>query len=69
MLVVQWWESYEQTLWALCAQKKYTVLYFYPKDKTPWCTIESEDFQSKYAAFEALDAQIVGVSKDGVKNT
>lgn len=44
--------------------KKYTILYFYPKDSTPGCTLEANDFERLKANFEALDIEIIGVSKD-----
>ena len=43
------------------------VLYFYPKDNTPGCTQEGQDFRDLYAQFKAAGAQVMGVSKDGVK--
>jgi peroxiredoxin len=43
------------------------VLYFYPKDNTSGCTKEAESFRDLYPAFQALGAEIVGVSKDSVK--
>ena len=45
---------------------KYVVLYFYPKDDTPGCTIEAKDFNSKIEDFVALNAQIIGISKDDI---
>ncbi|AVL71264.1 MULTISPECIES: peroxiredoxin [Oligella] len=47
---------------------KYLVLYFYPKDNTPGCTNESKDFRDHYDAFTALNAEIVGVSRDSLKS-
>ena len=47
---------------------KYIVVYFYPKDKTPGCTIEGKDFQKNYAAFKKLNAEILGVSRDSLKS-
>jgi peroxiredoxin Q/BCP len=41
------------------------VLYFYPKDMTSGCTLESRDFRNRHAAFRKAGAQIVGVSRDG----
>ncbi|NDC36933.1 MAG: thioredoxin-dependent thiol peroxidase [Proteobacteria bacterium] len=41
---------------------EYTVLYFYPKDDTPGCTLEAREFSQHAAAFKKLGAQIVGVS-------
>ena len=43
------------------------VLYFYPKDSTPGCTTEGQDFRDNIARFEALDTVILGVSRDGIK--
>ena len=43
------------------------VLYFYPKDDTPGCTIEALDFTARAADFAALGATILGISKDSVK--
>ncbi len=41
------------------------VLYFYPKDDTPGCTAEACDFRDQLPAFEAIEAAVVGVSRDG----
>ena len=43
---------------------KWVVLYFYPKDATPGCTIEAHNFQRDLAQFEAANAVILGVSVD-----
>ena len=43
---------------------KNVLLYFYPKDDTPGCTIEAQDFTKKIKEFEKLDCIILGVSKD-----
>lgn len=45
---------------------KKLVLYFYPKDDTPGCTVEALGFSALKAAFEKAGAKIVGVSKDSV---
>ena len=42
------------------------VLYFYPKDDTPGCTVEGKDFSAAHQAFLAADAQVVGVSRDSL---
>tara|TARA_B110000503_G_C7159519_1_gene418969 strand:- start:1479 stop:1952 length:474 start_codon:yes stop_codon:yes gene_type:complete len=47
---------------------KFVVLYFYPKDNTPGCTIEARDFNSSLPEFKALNAEILGVSKDDLKS-
>ena len=43
------------------------VLYFYPKDNTPGCTREGQDFRDAYDEFQAAGADIVGVSRDSVR--
>lgn len=48
-------------------QGKTLVLYFYPKDNTPGCTQEGQDFRDLYAEFQAAGAEILGVSRDSVK--
>lgn len=47
---------------------KWVVLYFYPKDQTPGCTIEARNFQHDLSKFEAVNAVILGVSVDSVKS-
>ena len=42
------------------------VLYFYPKDSTPGCTVEAQEFRDKAKAFAELGVEILGVSPDGV---
>ncbi len=48
-------------------QGKNVVIYFYPKDNTPGCTTEGQDFRDHFAEFEAHDTIIFGVSKDSLK--
>lgn len=47
---------------------KHMVLYFYPKDDTPGCTIEAKDFRDHIKEFEKANTVIIGVSKDPVKS-
>ncbi len=44
------------------------VIYFYPKDSTPGCTTEGQGFRDHYAAFQAANTVIFGVSRDGMKS-
>jgi len=46
---------------------KWLVLYFYPKDNTPGCTIEAIDFTQNLSLFKKLGAIVVGVSRDTPK--
>ena len=47
---------------------KIVVLYFYPKDSTPGCTLEGIDFATLHEQFLEANAIIVGVSRDSVKS-
>ena len=47
---------------------KYIVLYFYPKDDTPGCTIETNDFNKLLTKFKKLNCEILGISKDNLKS-
>lgn len=44
----------------------WVILYFYPKDNTPGCTIESKDFRDAYPVIQNLSAVILGVSRDSL---
>lgn len=46
---------------------KFLVLYFYPKDNTPGCTVEAKDFSAMKADFAKANAEILGVSRDSIK--
>ena len=47
---------------------KNLVLYFYPKDNTPGCTTESQDFRDHYEEFRKLNTEIFGISRDSLKS-
>ena len=47
---------------------KYIILYFYPKDDTPGCTIETNDFNKLLPKFKKLNCEIFGISKDNLKS-
>ena len=49
-------------------QGSYLVIYFYPKDKTSGCTIESQDFRDYKNKFSKKNCKIVGVSRDSIKS-
>jgi thioredoxin-dependent peroxiredoxin len=44
------------------------VLYFYPKDSTPGCTVEGADFRERHAQFQRAGCAIYGVSRDSLKS-
>ena len=45
---------------------KYVALYFYPKDNTPGCTIETNDFNKLLSKFNKLNCEVYGISKDSL---
>jgi peroxiredoxin Q/BCP len=47
---------------------KKLVVYFYPKDNTPGCTLEGADFRDRYKEFRRAGAEVVGVSRDSIKS-
>ncbi len=47
---------------------KYLLLYFYPKDNTPGCTTESQQFRDLHEAFSELGCRIFGISRDSLKS-
>ena len=49
-------------------KSKFKVLYFYPKDNTPGCTIETKDFNSLLSQFKKLDCIVIGISKDSMES-
>ena len=47
---------------------KNLVIYFYPKDSTPGCTTEGQEFRDKYEMFKKHNTDIIGVSRDSIKS-
>ena len=47
---------------------KTVVIYFYPKDSTPGCTTEAQQFRDLYPQFVAVNAVILGISRDSLKS-
>ncbi|TDR43287.1 peroxiredoxin Q/BCP [Tahibacter aquaticus] len=47
---------------------KWVVVYFYPKDSTPACTTEAQDFRDLHAQFAARNAVVIGVSRDSTRS-
>lgn len=45
-------------------QGSYTVLFFYPRNNTPGCTTESQDFRDHHDTFKNLNCRVIGVSRD-----
>ncbi len=47
---------------------KFLVIFFYPKDNTPGCTTEVQQFRDLYAEFRQAGGEIVGISRDSIKS-
>ena len=58
----------DQTLSLADFKGKHLVLYFYPKDSTPGCTQEGQDFRDLYSQFQAAGAEVLGVSREGIRS-
>jgi len=50
------------------ARGKSLVIYFYPKDNTPGCTMESQQFRDLYAEFQKVGCEVAGISRDSIKS-
>ncbi len=50
------------------ARGKSLVIFFYPKDNTPGCTTESQQFRDLYADFKKANCEVVGISRDSMKS-
>lgn len=49
-------------------QGRIVVVYFYPKDNTPGCTTEGQEFRDLYPRFTELGAEVIGISRDSLKS-
>ncbi len=58
----------EQTISLRSLKGQNVVLYFYPKDSTPGCTTEGQDFRDAMAKFKRQDTVILGVSRDSLRS-
>ena len=61
-------QSTSEKTFELSKIKSGVVLYFYPKDNTPGCTLETIDFSKLYMKFKKLEYEIVGISKDSIES-
>ncbi len=61
-------KEWQKDLESLVANWKYTVLYFYPKDNTPWCSIQAEEFSELIEEFNKKSVEVYWVSKDGIES-
>lgn len=58
----------DQTIRLSDLKGKNVVLYFYPKDNTPGCTLEGQNFRDKHDAFRRANTVLLGISRDSVKS-
>ncbi len=49
-------------------KNKFLIVYFYPKDNTPGCTTEGQQFRDLYADFKKAGCEIIGISRDSLKS-
>ena len=61
-------ESTDLKIFDLSKLKSGLVIYFYPKDNTPGCTIETIDFSKLYKKFKSLKYEVIGISKDSIES-
>ncbi|HET7833806.1 MAG TPA: peroxiredoxin [Gallionella sp.] len=57
-----------QTFTLSAVRGKHLVVYFYPKDNTPGCTTEAQQFRDLYPKFLEANCEIVGISRDSIKS-
>lgn len=57
----------ERTITQKSLKGQITVIYFYPKDNTPGCTQEGQDFRDMHAKFKRAGCEILGVSRDSLR--
>ena len=60
--------THDKVVYLKSIKSSYIVLYFYPKDDTPGCTIETNDFNKLLKKFNKLDCEVYGISKDDIKS-
>ncbi len=58
----------QQTIQLSALRGSRVVIYFYPKDSTPGCTTEGQDFRDLYSDFNELNTRIFGVSRDKMRS-
>lgn len=49
-------------------KNQWYIIYFYPKDKTPGCTVEAQNFVNDFSLYKAMNVEIIGVSYDDVES-
>lgn len=62
------WKTSVTSLWDILSSWEKTLLYFYPKDNTPGCTVENKDFSCMISEYKNLWITLIWVSKDSVES-
>ena len=57
-----------QTFTLSGARGKHLVIYFYPKDNTPGCTSQAQQFRDLYGRFRKANCEVAGISRDSIKS-
>jgi peroxiredoxin Q/BCP len=57
-----------QTFTLSGSRGKHLVIYFYPKDNTPGCTTQAQQFRDLYAKFQKSNCEVAGISRDSIKS-
>lgn len=57
-----------QTFILSATHGKYRVIYFYPRDNTPGCTTEAQQFRDLYTEFRKAGCEVAGISRDSIKS-
>ncbi len=63
---VQWTNTFSTNRDQFLKHSPYSLVYFYPKNDTPWCTKEAQDFTHLLENFQTKNIQIIGISKDSL---
>ena len=58
----------DKTLRLSSLQGKQVILYFYPKDSTPGCTLEGQNFRDQQKKFDKINTVIIGISRDSLRS-
>ena len=61
-------DSTDSKVFELSKVKNGIIIYFYPRDNTPGCTLETKDFSKFYKKFKKLKYEVIGISKDNMKS-
>ena len=61
-------DSTDGKVFELSKVKNGIIIYFYPRDNTPGCTLETKDFSKFYKKFKKLKYEVIGISKDNMKS-